>query len=254
MIFPVRRRISWRGGAAGFLISGRAPGRRGAPAGFFLFGRHRHLAGRGECGDLGRRRLARALGDLAPRFLLLAALRLVVRALARIFGGAATRLLVFDPGARFLFGAAAPFLDRAFFLLAPAIRLGQRGAAARLLVGLVRILHRAHPAGPLLGGQRPGNDHRPARRLGRLRARRRQRLARDRWRRLAASDLGRARADHALLAHLDGDRLGAPVRETLAYLPGFHTLAQLQPAAGSTQGQRPFLLLLSRVAHLAPIP
>ena len=82
-----------------------APGR--ARRLFFLFGRHRDLAGRGECGDLGRRRLARALGDLAPRFLLLAALRLVLGALARIFGGAAARLLLFDPGARFLFGAAA---------------------------------------------------------------------------------------------------------------------------------------------------
>ena len=141
-----RRRLPDLGPGAG------APGRARR---FFLFGRHRHLAGRGERGDLGRRRLAGALGDLAPQFLLLAALRLVVGALARIFGGAATRLLVFDPGARFLFGAAAPFLGRAFFLLAPAIRLGQRGAAARFLVGLVRILHRAHPAGPLLGGQRP---------------------------------------------------------------------------------------------------
>ena len=97
----------------------------------FLFGRHRHLAGGGECGDLGRRGLAGALGDLAPRLFFLAALRLLLGTLARFLGGAAARLLFLDLAPSLLLGAAAAFLGGALLFLAAAVGLGnaRRGAA-----------------------------------------------------------------------------------------------------------------------------
>ena len=213
------------------MISGRAPRRGRADRLFFLFDRHGDLAGGGEGGDFRRRRLACALGDFAPRFLLFAALRLFLGALARILGGTAARFFFFDPGAGFFFGPAARLFGGPLLLLAAAVGLGERGAAARLLIGFLRILHRAHAPGALLGGQGARDDDWAACRLGGLRTRDRRRFARDRGRRFGLAGFRRARSDHALLADLDGDGLGAAMRETLAHLAGFHTLAQLQPAA-----------------------
>src|SRR5205807_7693730 len=52
-----------------------------------------------------------------------------------------------------------------------------------------------------------------------------------------------ARGDHALLANLDGHRLGAAMREALADLAGLDRPAQAE-GAPRPQRQRPFLLLL----------
>ena len=198
---------------------------------FFLFGRQADLASRGECGDFGRSRFARPLGDLAPQFLLLAPLRFILGALARIFVGTAAILFLLDLCACFIFGAPAIFLGGTFFLLAPAVRLGECGATARFFVGLMSILHRAHAAGSLFVGQcarrlRPDGAPAPLLRGAASSAAHRQPPGPSRSARLRA-----CRADHALLAHFDGDSLRAAVRETLAYLAGFHALAQLQPAA-----------------------
>ena len=95
-------------------------------------------------------------------------------------------------------------------------------------------------------GRRAGSvDRRPRCRCG---------IARNCRRRLRLSWFRRTRANHTLLADLDGNRFRAPVRKALAHLACFHAFAQLQPAPGTTQSQWPFLLLLSCVGHRAPIP
>src|SRR5207237_59017 len=132
----------------------------------------RHLAGGGERGDLGGGGLACAFGDLAARFLLAAACLLVVGVLFRLFFAPLAGLVLLGLARDLFLGAQPFFLGGLRRGRPPRILLFDGGARALLVVGLARILQRAHAAGTLLCGQRARQRHRAARRLGRLRRRR----------------------------------------------------------------------------------
>src|SRR5579885_2144257 len=221
----------------------------------FLIGKDRNLARRRQRRHLGRRRLAGALGDFAPRLFLLAPLLLFLGALARFFGRLAPRLFFLGLAPRLFLGAQPRLLGGAFGLLPAAILLGQRRLAPRFLIGALGVLQRPHAPGAFLGGQGARHHHQPPCRFGGGGTRRRRRfaLARHRGRRLGLARLGLARPDHPLFADLDGDGFRPAMGKALPDLTGLHTLTQFQPAAGPSQGQGPFLLLLSCVAHRAPI-
>ncbi len=170
-------------GAAARLVAARRnqrPARRrgaarttGLSRGLFLFlGRHRDLAGGGQRRDLGGGGLAGALGDLAAGFFFLAAGLLVLGALLRFSSSAALAALFFlDPAAGLFLGLVAGLGGGSLIFLAPAVGLGEGVAAARFVVGLERILHRADAAGALLGGQGSRDRReRPADRFGGCRA------------------------------------------------------------------------------------
>ena len=258
---PVRRRASSRRtGVAGFLTSGRAP-RRGAVAGSSSSSTGTAtLPAAASAATFAAAALPARSATSRREFFLFAPLRLLFGSLARLLFGAAARLFLFDLSARFFLGPLARLVDGAFFLLATPIRFGESGQATRFLVGLAGILHGARA--PARSSAVSVRAITTGRRAGSVRCRPRRRLvARHRRRRLGPAGLGQPRADHALLANLDGDRLRASVREALAHLRRLDRFAKLQPAAATAERQRPLLLLLRRVllllvrfAHLDPIP
>ena len=134
----------------------------------FLLDRNGDLARRSQRRHLCGRRLAGPLSHLAPRFLLLAPLRLLFGSLAGLLFGAAARLFLFDLLARFLLGPPARLLSGALFFLPAPIRFGESRQSPRFLVGLARILHGPGAPRPFLRSQRAGNHDRAARRLLRL--------------------------------------------------------------------------------------
>ncbi len=246
---PVRRRCSSRrAGAAGRFSFGAAAGAQRAGRLFLLLGRHRHLAGGGERGNLGGGRLAGAFGDLAARFFLAAACLLVLGALL-----APPRRCVCAPlplrracgprsSARWRASCGGAFL---FLAHADRPRPGRPGGATpRRPCG--------RPAGRAPGPPAPRRSARaarlpdgeparppaPARPAGRARR--------------AAVAAGSARpgsgaapgSNDPLLADLDRDGLRAAMRKALADLPGLDGAAQFEPGAAAAQGQRPLLLLL----------
>ena len=224
-----------------------APHRRGRPLQFgaaagaqrggglvFLLGRDGDLAGGGESGHFGRRRLAGAFGNLTPRLLLAAARLLFHGALLRVFVGAFAGFLLLATLAQIFFGALARFYLGALLLLAAAVGLDDQGVAARDLVGLAGILERAHPRRVFFGRQGARYPE-PPRRLGRFRSGGRGRLRPGDGR----LGLGAARFDRGaghrrpFLAHLDRDGLRASVREALPHLSGLDWSAQAEGAAGA---------------------
>ena len=169
--------------------------------------------------------------------------------LFRLLLGLPARFFLFLSAAGLLLGPEPGLRGGAFLLLAAAVGFGERAAAARLVVGLARVLQDAHAGRVLLGRQRAGSAGRASgrptpggRRRGRLRARGGLGAGIG-WGggRLAAAGFRRTGRHDALLANLDRHRLRAAMREALAHLAALDRAAQPQCAAGT---QRQTLLLV----------
>ena len=226
-----------------------------------LLGRHRDLAGGGERRDFGGGGLAGALGDLAARILLPCGAPLRSRSASSPPLSRGGVLLLPRPC-----GAPLPRRDgepprRLARLPRAADRHRRARLAARLLVGLARILQDAHSGGVFLGRQRA--RHAGGRRAGSTvpgaagsgaagAARATVGAAVS-----AARSLDRrgARRDDALLADLDRHLLRAPMREALAHLPGLDRPGPQSQRAAGTQASAAasalarVSLLLVRISH-----